>query len=272
MKKRASKSVTALCLGLLMLTQQGCSKSKRAKMVVMDEPTPVYYIDLNRVSDKETIFEIETPIIDSEECRSDLGDHFETQGALLNQAIIAILQGEIPPVIESIKSELFENTNEIASRFAIYYDESVAKRIKYFLDRQVQFQLAYIHAVKFQNPALANQIRNQAFANAELFVEYFNIMNPYFSKAELPLLDEIIVIHTDQTKAYLRGDWCRAEDLKFRSLEYFKDLGIELARAIAKQSNNCDEECPKTHDCEECQNNSSAETQDCEQSYIRDAS
>lgn len=221
MKKDFSLSIIISLLGLVILAH-----SCKAPHMEVE----------NRESIEIPMQDFEPPEFCPEDFEERLGALLEMHGFLFNDAMFAVIFNLPDEIIDNGKTNLFNSTYEIAMLFSTVYDPAVAARIQVLLDQDIGLFFNYIDAIKSGNKELAKKRLVQSYANGQMFVQFLNIMNPYFAyEPEKHMLDEHVTLLADQVNAYLRRDLIRAEELNNRSAKQLKELALHITKAIQKQ-------------------------------------
>lgn len=171
-----------------------------------------------------------------EEFENHLCTLFDLQGQLYNDLIFALTNDAEQEIVQQGISNLLVNNHEIADLFATVYGSKAASRIEHYLCEETQLLIAYIEALKFQNPIMAKELLRESYANSHMLVEFLNIMNLYFARApETYMMEQHVTLITDQAQAYLQGDIEQAESLNRRTRTQLNEMAFHLSKAVQKQ-------------------------------------
>lgn len=174
--------------------------------------------------------------INPSEFLNHLADLFKLQGLLLNDFIVAKLNHQSLEMMETGKVNLFMNTSEIGNLFTNIYGSRVALRIGELLSEQMKLFLAYLDALQSKNDPLAKNLLQQSYYQGHLFIEFLNLMNPFFAfTSEKYMMDEHITLVSNQAIAYLKEDIEQAEELKSWTVDQLEELAVHIAKAIETQ-------------------------------------
>lgn len=216
---------------VLALTMQSCHYFRAPpREVIVEEEKPNPYPDDGS----------EDPWFCPEDFESRLIDLYELQSILFSDVIVAMINDLDPEIIENSWKNLYGNVHEIGALFMNVYGSPVASRIKTLWDQQVALFIEYLIAVRCGDQPRAKSLLIRSYANGHLIVELLNIMNPYFPyQPEKYLMDEHVMLQSDQALAYLKGDTERAEELMGRSVAQSREMALHLSKAMQKQLTIC---------------------------------
>jgi hypothetical protein len=165
---------------------------------------------------------------------------FEFQGLLLNDAIALSFTNISAEDFDLCRTNLFDNVHEIGVTFSTVYGSNVGSQIETLLNEQTELLFAQIAAIHCRNRESLKNNLAQSYSNGYLFIEFLNILNPYFSaQTEKYMMDEHILLQVEQIKAYSQGYLKRGEELKCRSINQFVELAIHISKAVEKQMTDC---------------------------------
>jgi len=238
MKKFLSNRMKVLCIGLLLATQS-CSFFKRDK----GHLTPPDLLTEDVSFEKPEDLDRNTVDLLNQGLEQNFEDLFETHGILINEAILTAFDNDSQDEIDSDQTTLLENVHDIANIIGSIYGLRIGERFEVLFSTHIKLSFNYIYAIKNQNPLLAKQLSRLAFHNADLFVEFFNKINPFFAyEPERQVFHEHLTLEADLISAYFTEDFMEAEGLRVRLLKQSQEMARHFAKAIEKQiySQNAD--------------------------------
>ncbi|MCL2860504.1 MAG: LysM peptidoglycan-binding domain-containing protein [Oscillospiraceae bacterium] len=110
--------------------------------------------------------------------------------------------------LDATTKRLLRNPSDIANLYRMYYDENVAKKIETLLTEHLKIGGDLITALKNGNNALASELTQKWYKNADDMAEAFSSFNPNYNKDDLRMmLYTHLQLTTEEVAARLRKDY-----------------------------------------------------------------
>lgn len=110
--------------------------------------------------------------------------------------------------LEPTKARLLQNPADVANVFRKYYGDRVANTIQRLIREHLVIGGDLIVALKNNNQALAKELNEKWYKNADEIAEAFSSINPFYPKEQVrDMFYEHLRLTTEEVAARLRGDY-----------------------------------------------------------------
>lgn len=172
---------------------------------------------------------------DSEEFKQCFENLFETHGLLINEAIVAELNDDVPYEL-STEDSLYENAHDMASLLSMVYEPAIVQRFESLFNQHIKLQFQYIEALKTCHIFAAKRIAMQADHHGDMFIEFLSLINPYFAyRIEQKVFEKYLFISHKLVCAYFRQDYCHVEELRDQTIDLLREISRHFSKAVVKQ-------------------------------------
>lgn len=133
--------------------------------------------------------------------------------------------------LDATEARLLQNPKDIANVFRKYYGDSIANTIEKLLTEHLVIGKDLIVALKNNNQALAKELTDKWYKNADDMADAFSSINPFYPRAQIrQMLHEHLRLTTEEVAARLRKEYTadiRAYDMVQKEILAMSDFFVD---------------------------------------------